>query len=476
MSERRALFTTVALFLLPVLVAVGFNIALGYDEAVYAGFARQLVTGDPADGWGIHRPPGLSIIGTVPMLFGLSMEWSLRLIGVVAGVGLILACWWAARRLGGPAAGIVAAVAIAAASPVQVESSSFLTDVPATALLVIIATLMWRSVTIGPAWASVASIGILAAAAFYMRYGSLIAIAALAAAVLVAAPRQVAQRAGAIGLAIVVFALLLVPHLVIATAEAGSPLGIIGSAERAASGTPPSIGSYLAWYPWQLMGPLAAIVGLFGVVRVAKSIIPRNRRAGEPDLGQFVGIAVVLQVVFVGGLIHAEPRYLLFPMAQLVILGAIHAGRVMQPYSRFRSFRRASVAVGAAALMLGGVLTVSEISGRAEAWNWTRAIGRDIGSAAHAGTDGQCSVLTADVPIIAWYSGCSALNLALPLDEQLASLTGSRQFIVVRDDQHLQRSEPAIARLIASRGKLRDRYQDGDGHQVAELYELASPK
>jgi hypothetical protein len=85
-------------------------------------------------------------------------------------------------------------------------------------------------------------------------------------------------------------------------------------------------------------------------------------------------------------------------------------------------------------------------------------------------------VLTADVPIIAWYSGCSALNLALPLDEQLASLTGSRQCIVVRDDQHLQRSEPAIARLIASRGKLRDRYQDGDGHQVAELYELASPK
>ena len=196
MNERHAVFATVALFLVPVVVAVGFNIALGYDEAVYAGFARQLVTGDPADGWGIHRPPGLSIIGTVPMFLGLSTESSLRLIGVVAGVGLVATCWWASRRLGGPIAGMVAAVGIAAASPVQVESASFLTDVPATALLVTTATLMWRSVTTRPAWASIASIGVLAAAGFYMRYGSLVAIAALGAAILVAAPRQVAERAG----------------------------------------------------------------------------------------------------------------------------------------------------------------------------------------------------------------------------------------------------------------------------------------
>ena len=87
--EQHLVLATIAAFLVPVTAAVAMNVALGYDEAVYAELARHLVTGAPGSGWGIHRPPGLSLLATLPMLAGLteSVVLALRQSGLTVATG-----------------------------------------------------------------------------------------------------------------------------------------------------------------------------------------------------------------------------------------------------------------------------------------------------------------------------------------------------------------------------------------------------
>jgi len=461
------LVAVVFAFLAPTLVAIGSRIAFGYDEAVYAQLTRHWLTGAPASGWDLHRPPGLSVLGILPQVFAPGTEWAQRVIGAAAGAGLVVAGWWAARMVGGRQAGIIAAVSLAAAAPLQVESASFLTDVPSTLVLVVIAGLGWRQLLgPGPIRRSFAWLGVLAVLAFYLRYGAVVELAGLAAASMVVAPRKLVAGWRPVATALIAFVAALVPHAVIAIAETGMPWGILASAGRAAGGGDglPLL-SYAAWFPWRLIGPLGAAVAAIGIVAII-------RHAGSQAFARFIGVAAVVPIAVLGTLVHAEPRYLLVPMTLLVVAGSVELSALLSRRTPGRALNAALIGVAVAGLVLGAAVTAVEHRSRAEAFDWKREVGLDIGALA-GGTD--CSILTADVPIMSWYSGCPAVAfLGGRETDRIGLLTGSRRFVVVRADGHLQPPDPEVDRLLAG-AEVWATYTDGRGRPAAVVYLLPEP-
>jgi hypothetical protein len=467
-GDTTLLVTVVLAFLAPVLLAIGRGIAFGYDEAVYAQLSRHWLTGAPASGWDLHRPPGLSVLGLVPQTLAPGTEWAPRLFGAMAGAGVVVGGWLAARIVGGWLAGVVATVALAAAAPLQVESASFLTDVPSTLVLLAMAVLLWQQASgPGPIARSFVWLGPLAATAFYLRYGAVVELAGLGMAIALVAPRKVIAGWPWVAAAIGVFLLALVPHFAVATAETGTPWGILASAGRAAGGGDglPLV-SYAAWFPWQLVGPIGAAVALVGIVAAI-------RHASTPGFARFIGLAVLVPIVVLGTLVHAEPRYVLFPMTLLVILGAVEVARSLE--WRSRPVNVALVGLAAAGLVLGAATTATEIRTRAESFDWMRDVGRDIGAVAGPAQAPDCSILTADVPIMSWYSGCFAVNfLSGGESDRIALLAGSQRFVVLRADGHLQPAREAAAELVSG-ADVWGTYADGHGRPAAVVYRLEEP-
>ena len=85
-------------------------------------------------------------------------------------------------------------------------------------------------------------------------------------------------------------------------------MGIVAAAGRAAGGGDglPML-SYIGWFPWRLIGPLGAALALIGIVVCV-------RHAGDSPFARYVGVAALLPILVLGTVVHAEPRYWLFPM------------------------------------------------------------------------------------------------------------------------------------------------------------------
>jgi hypothetical protein len=461
MQPRRdtASLAAVALaFLAVTLVAISAGIAFGYDESVYAGLTRHWLTGAPSSGWDLHRPPGLSVLALVPQAAGLDAEWAHRLIGAAAGLGVVLAAWWAARTIGGAVAGLVAAVALAGSTPLQVESASFLTDVPSTLVLLVLAVLAWRHVRgPSPIGRSFVWLGFLAAAAFYLRYGSIVESAAIGAACAIVAPRRLVEAWPIVAGAALAFVLALVPHVTIALAETGTPWGILAAAGRAAGGgeSLPLL-SYVRWLPWQLIGPLGAVIAVVGIIGAV-------RHARTSAFARFAGVTVLVAIAFLGTLVHAEPRYVLFPMTLLVVLGSVEVAALVERVD-WRG-RAAVVSVAIACLILAAATTSTEIRTRADLFNWKRDVGVDIATVAGPPRLPDCSIIAADVPIMSWYSGCPADNVAWP-----EGLVASWRFVV---DAEGDAPPPEDIGVLTEDAKRWGTYVDGSGRPAAVVYLLA---
>lgn len=437
----------VTLFVVGTGVGIVANTALGYDESVYAVLARHWVSGTPDSGWALHRPPLLSVLGVVPVVAADGQEWAFRSIGAAFGVGTVLAAWSLARSVGGPVAGLLAAVTLAAASPLQLESGVFLTDVPSTCLLMVLTALLWRQLRgPGPINAGFLLLAPIAAAAFYLRYGAAVAIVALGIAAVATTGRRLARSARIVLASLVVFLLLLLPHAVMATGQLGTPWDILVMAERGAAESSQQLplAQYALWFPSEIMGPLGALLAVAGLTAVIIAVW-RSTRGRREDLRQrdqfaaFVGVTVLVLMAVLGTVIHAEARYLLFVMALLIVLGSTTVAPFLARLSRAR--RRPTLVtaalVASALLVVGIAATGVRIHERGESWDWKRDVGLDVG----ANSTGSCSVLTSDVPIVSWYSRCAASNFGDRSGaDRLSQLPGQDRFLIVRADGHLQPS------------------------------------
>jgi 4-amino-4-deoxy-L-arabinose transferase-like glycosyltransferase len=471
-TARFVLVGLLTAFVVSVALAIAANNALGFDESVYALRARSWLTGASDTGWGLHRPPMLSIIGLLPAAAG-GAEWTLRLVGLVSGTVLVLAAWWWARSAAGEVAGLVAAAALVAAAPLHVESSTFLTDVPSTALLVILAAGIWRQVGRGePTGPGLVGLALVAAAAFYLRYGAIVPIAGLALAAAVVAPHALWGARQRAGMAAGLFVLLLVPHFVIATVGTGSPWGILAFAQAAAGrGESLAILDYIAWFPWQLLGPLAAAVATIGVLAAVLRAAGRSWAPGDGRLAAFLMLGAGVPLAVLATAIHAEPRYVMFPMVLLVIAGSVVIGPALEASVRSPRWRWAPAAAGVmvvASVLIGIGAARAEIRTRTELWDWKREAGLAVRSA-----DGSCSAAAADVAIMTWYSGCPTQGLREPGAHPLAGLIGDERWVLLVDEGQNEPPADILARDVVPHLALVRRLADGRGSPVATLYRVA---
>lgn len=448
---------------------VGVGAAFEHDEAVYAVQARAWTEGAPDTGVRLHRAPGLPGVGTLVLWAGRS-ETAFRIVGLLLGTVAVVALWGLGRAAGGPGVGVLAAGVFVGSPHVVERSAQFLTDLPAAGLLLAAAWVMWRELELradGPGWRLVGAAP-LVAGAFYLRYGSALPVALVVVTAAALWWRRIARRPRPAVATCAVLAGLLAPHVVYAMRAFGTPWGAISFTTRVASQASFGEGlrEYLTWFPFFLAGPVAAVVMAIGLG--AGSRAARERRADrdaraargwrtghsadgseERIPGRDARAAVFLlapaigQIVLLGLAVHAEPRFLFFPVALLLIAGSGVIARVAreQESSEGRSHRALRIGVGVTVL-LAFVAGAQVALHRTERARDQRAPVAEAARAMRALATGPCSALSIEVPVVTWYSGCATYSFGEPpRPGREALLRGRRRFLVMLDGPRFPLSE-----------------------------------
>jgi 4-amino-4-deoxy-L-arabinose transferase-like glycosyltransferase len=476
--ELASLLALLVLFLAGIGIAISAGNVFGYDESVYALLSRNWIAHTPASGWDVHRSPLLSIIGLVPALPGGSVEWPFRMVSALFAMGMFVASWALARATAGAIAGVIVGLVLASSTALEIEGASFLTDIPSTALLLGLTALLWRQLAAESISYTIVWLAPLAAASFYMRYGAIIPLAGLAIASIAVGGRKLWVARRPVLAMSALFLGLLGPHLVQATAATGVPWGIIGRAQGAASGAGPlPLWQYLGWFPSALLGPLGATVAVIGVGWILATTgfqLTRGDPDGRARLAIFVGATVLVNVAVFGTVIHAEIRYVFFPMILLVITGAACVSRNLR-WIKLPRLGRGALATLATFVALGLVgsaviATSQESFKRTAAFGWKREAGFLIGERSN---ERGCSVVAADVPILSWYSGCRAVGFAVGTGtSQLPTLTSVHRYVVYRADGQLQPTRQFFEQAYLPHLRVLRTYVDPYGRVVASVYEV----
>jgi 4-amino-4-deoxy-L-arabinose transferase-like glycosyltransferase len=445
---------------------------LGHDESVYALWARHWLEGTPMTGVSAHRAPGIPVLA-MPALLVSHGEAALRAVGWPFGVLAVVSVWWLGRQVGGAVAALVAAAVFATAPTIIGQSALLLTDVPAAALLIVVAAVLWRELEVRPApsWWLVA-VAPLAAAAFEIRYGSIVAITALALGglavwlpQLVRAWRKLAVTGG-------LFALLLAPHVVGALRETGSPVGkLLGGADLAGGGEYNAVEGlvrYAELFPFRLAGPLAAgamavaVVGAIGALIRARTR-DRDGRAGRARV--FLLVTAGAQVVLFGTLSGPNARYVLFAIGLLCVLAGFELTRATTRLATSRLAPLAPVAMLSALLLVGlyGAISFGFVYGNRRNSFGTYAEVVSAADRAQAISDGSCSVMTSYKPQMTWYSQCATYSFG-----DLDRLTGESQFVFLIGGGKRQPEDARLRRCREALGLAVARFDDSDGKTLGD--------
>jgi 4-amino-4-deoxy-L-arabinose transferase-like glycosyltransferase len=453
--ELSALGVVLAAFAALVIGVISIGSPLHWDEAVYAVRARSWVDPDAVlSGWSYIRPPLLPMVAALPVAAG-GAEWQLRAIGLVSGVGLLVAAWWMARMLVGAVAGVLAAALLAGSPTLIKESGTLLTDVPAAALLLAASALVWWSLDERPqpgrGLALAAAVGGLA---FLMRYGSVVVLAPMAFVTLGLWWRLLWAHRGASLAALAVAAVLAAGHVVWSMIQTGAPLGILIDAQNVVSGDPRDlpIRDYRGYIGFRLAGSIGATVMRLGVdslaaAALAAAVWPRWRRELRGAL--FLLLPAFAQIVLVTrGVGHAEPRFFIYSTACLVIGGAALVAAVLRAFPAI--LRWPLVAAMGVALVLALPAAIDDARTRTEdiARYYRQFEVAADAIAAEAGPD--CGIVGGGYPILAWYSGCETNVLRAPPG---ANLEASDRWAVIFGDPDDIDLTAAISAAIVKRAQ-----------------------
>jgi len=398
---------------------IGRGIPLGWDESVYASRSRSLVTDIPASVWKVYRPPGLPIIGLLGGVFGFT-DANLRAVSLVMSLLTLAGAWALTRILWGPVAAGLALLAIVGAPLVLDELVLFQTDLPAAGLLLALMLVIWHEFERRPEPTRLLlAAAPIAAAAFYVRYGTVVAIFGIGLAAVLLWHRSMLRHWRPVGGTLAFVALLLAPHVVEAIVRTGSPIGIVTTASDQVntSGPVATAARYLGWLPAQLAHRLGFVVMLagaaYGAITALEAIRARRWTAATRRLA-FLYVPAGVTALGLVLLSHPEPRYVMFPVLLAIIAGAGAASALIHWIGTLPAFanRRRSLDVAViGGVVLAAVVVVSvglrrmdalERDGERSRW-WA-----DAGSAIRADANGRCTAATTLAPIVGWYSGCDA--------------------------------------------------------------------
>jgi hypothetical protein len=405
-----AIFVTAVGALVPLVSRQPF----GHDEAVYLAEARSWSEGTPANQWGIYRPIGMSALGWT-MLQISDDERTVRLAGAVLGALALVATFLFFRSLGNRWIGVATATVVGASPLFLREASQFFNDVPTAGLLIAVMWLIHIYYLRAGRDASIYLAAPLGAAAFYLRYGAIMPLAILAIVTyLILIPRLVARENDEpvnfkrLGKTILLFILLMIPHFLHSIIGTGNFLGILtlgsDAAGRAYLGQ--GLVTYIQWIPGNLGGWFLEMAATMTMLFV------RTFRERYPAL-VWCGIVGIGTFIVTGLLVHAEARYVIFPLILLAGTGITMLSIIAAAWSR----------VGAGALM--AVLIIA-----APAYGITQHreiqsffADREDSLLAHAYSDAHAAVLedargtpcviweAQFLPRAVWYTACNAYRI-----------------------------------------------------------------
>ena len=438
---------------------IALDAPLHWDEAVYAVRARSWVDPEAVlSGWSYIRPPLLPLIAGLPVLAG-GDEWQLRAIGLVAGVGLLLATWWLGRMLAGPVAGVLAAAVFHGSPTLQKESATLLTDVPAAALLVLVTALLWHALEERPrpGLPLVVAAGV-AGLAFLVRYGSVLALAPLLAVALVLWWRPLSANLRPTMAAVAIGALIVAGHLAWSVTQTGTPLGILAGAQNVVSDDPRGVApmaEYQRYLPFTLAGSVGGLAMRLGTVSLpvfamAAAFAPAWRRAFRASLLLVVpaGVNILLLTQSLG---HAEERFFVYSGALLVTAGAVAAVLVSRSFPVI--VRIGLVVAVAVALVVTRGAAVEHSHQRtvetARYYSQFKTAAVAIGEVA----DPDCGIVGGGDPMLAWYSGCETNRLRLPTESGPPGQNlraAQRWAVLFGDPDEIDREAPAAAAILAN--------------------------
>jgi len=473
-GEVLALGTILVLFALPVVRFILVAPIFLFDEAIYANTSRAWVEGTPNTGWSLHRSPGISFLGLPAVPF--ASELAFRVVGLISGFMTVVAAWALARRLGGPATGLVAAVVVAMIPGLVYNAGFLLTDVPSAAIVLVLMLVTWMQLEERPA----PSRGLLwlapiAAAAFYVRYGASVPLLALAvtAAILWHRKLRVAWR---LALATAgLFLLLLTPHLIQATLTTGSPWGIARMAQSLAS--PAYLGEALRYYLQLLPTRVAGVVGgiLIIVALAAWPILLARFGLRDRDTRghTFLVLPAVVHLVVLGAVALPVTRYILLPIVLLVIAGTVVGLRLSMRLIA-PSRLALAVAVVIATVVTGLGTAAAEVrrqaaaaAGQYDLIDAARIIRGDAGGE-------SCAILGYPPPQLTWYSGCSTYHFDYPpQDGRAVLLTADRNYLMLstgESDRYPTKALREAYRSLADGGPIAIVRDQASGVPQFEIY------
>ncbi len=395
-TAAAAVVAWVALVTLP-------SATLGHDESVYATWGRSWVLDLPATLVEQYRPPGLAAIGALATMVADS-QVVLRLLGALMAVGTTLTVWMMGRRLLSPAAGMIGALVFAGAIPVLRRSGEFLNDLIATALILVVTWLIHDAFELRRPryllWATLP-----AAAAFYLRYGTILTLAGIALVAAVTWRDRLASYSralfGAAGLAVAALA----PHLLWSTAVAGGPLAVMLDAGEVAG--PAYFGAGLVDY-------LTAPVQNFGILGLVFCIAAMAAIVADRPARYLLGCGVVALVITGVGA-HAEPRYVFYTLAVGSIVGAHLLAATI---GRRRTNGFVTVLLPLIVLALGTINAFAEREILVRMADANRVIVEAADRAAELG-EAACEVVTAYAPTVEYYSECPTRTLPTVHSDQV---------------------------------------------------------
>ncbi|MDX2086579.1 MAG: glycosyltransferase family 39 protein [Kofleriaceae bacterium] len=408
--ERSVFAAGLLAWLVAALVTCLWGAPLGHDEAQYALAASDLLGGRPLR-WNYLSQGMLAV--AVPGVAAGGSELALRVVPLILGVAFLLAAANLARRVTTPSTAAWLVAIMAASIGFAKRNAELLSDMPAAAGLLAGATVLVTELTRteGPRWRTVLAAPAFAAA-FYLRYGSVVPIAVIAVVALVAGWPGIVRRPLPVLATVAAFALLFVPHLLVARELTGAPLGILRQSSAMPVGRYPGVGlfTYVTSNPFTWYGVITTPVLLVGIASIVRV---RERRL------VMLWVMAIASIVGLGVTSIAQPRYIYFSLVILLVLGI--------ETLKHTSARIAIAALGASYLATFAVIVVGlhqrparmQHTFAAAAWIRADAAGR------------PCEVIGRHTTQLEWYSGCPAVLTR-------AGTSGMRTYVVSDADVQLR--------------------------------------
>ena len=454
-------------FAVALAILVGVGHALNFDEAVYAVGGRAWWSGAPDTGWDLYRSIGMRTVALPGVALG-GGEVAMRVVPAVLALATFVGIAAAGRRwIGGRATALALAVLVAVPYWLR-HSAELLSDVPSLGLCLAVLAIVTGELgrDDGPRWRLVLAAP-LAAAAFYLRYGSVQVLGAIAVVAAIAYARAIARRPGPVVATAALAAVLVVPHLMMAADATGSPLGIVRAS--AAATTQDYVGDGLVFYAvhwfWDLFSGPASVVTAIGILAGARDLVRRDPAARARVV--LWGVALV-HLVWVGLTAHGERRYV-FPALVLLTLVGSHA--IVTAWDARARDRRAGwiVAVALAGACVYSTVRAVGVVRRSDGYF---TVLEEVAARIRADAGGApCAVLASAVPQLTWYTGCAVAVVGDDPDAALARLPGARRYVVLFATAPLREPTAAVKAQIRARLPLLARVPDRSRRDNdAEIY------